>query len=55
MMSMKKTLPGFDGFHMIGQWTTPGGGLPPPSPPVVTSWRCSEKQFTYVVFRTSSR
>jgi len=29
MMSMKKTLPGLDGFHMIGQWTTPGGGLPP--------------------------
>jgi len=22
-------LPGLDGFHMIGQWTTPGGGLPP--------------------------
>ncbi len=29
MMQMKKTLPGLDGFHMIGQWTTPGGGLPP--------------------------
>lgn len=22
-------LPGLDGFFMIGQWTTPGGGLPP--------------------------
>ncbi len=29
MMQMKKTLPGLDGFHMIGQWTAPGGGLPP--------------------------
>lgn len=26
---MKRTLPGLDGFHMIGQWVTPGGGLPP--------------------------
>lgn len=25
----KKTLPGLDRFYMIGQWTTPGGGLPP--------------------------
>lgn len=24
-----KTLPGLDRFHMIGQWTSPGGGLPP--------------------------
>jgi len=29
MMSMKKTLPGLENFHMIGHWTTPGGGLPP--------------------------
>ena len=29
MMQMKKALPGLDNFHMIGQWTTPGGGLPP--------------------------
>jgi phytoene dehydrogenase-like protein len=29
MRQMKKTLPGLDGFYMIGQWTTPGGGLPP--------------------------
>jgi len=29
MMQMKKTLPGLDGFYMIGHWTTPGGGLPP--------------------------
>ena len=29
MMQMKKTLPGLDHFHMIGHWTTPGGGLPP--------------------------
>lgn len=29
MMQMKKTLPGLDNFHMIGHWTTPGGGLPP--------------------------
>lgn len=29
MMQMKKTLPGLDRFHMIGHWTTPGGGLPP--------------------------
>lgn len=24
-----KSLPGLSGFHMIGQWTTIGGGLPP--------------------------
>ena len=29
MMQMKRTLPGLDGFYMIGHWTTPGGGLPP--------------------------
>jgi len=29
MMQMRKTLPGLDRFHMIGHWTTPGGGLPP--------------------------
>jgi len=26
---LPKTLPGLAGFHMIGQWTTPGGGIPP--------------------------
>jgi phytoene dehydrogenase-like protein len=26
---LKKTLPGLDNFYMIGQWTQPGGGLPP--------------------------
>jgi len=26
---MSKTLPGLDGFYMIGQWVMPGGGLPP--------------------------
>ena len=26
---MNKTLPGLDGFYMIGQWVEPGGGLPP--------------------------
>jgi len=26
--SMDKTLPGLDGFYMIGQWVEPGGGLP---------------------------
>jgi phytoene dehydrogenase-like protein len=25
---MSKTLPGLDGFYMIGQWVMPGGGLP---------------------------
>jgi len=29
MSQLKKTLPGLDRFHMIGHWTTPGGGLPP--------------------------
>ncbi len=29
MTEMKKTLPGLDNFHMIGQWTVTGGGLPP--------------------------
>ncbi len=28
-MRMSKTLPGLENFYMIGQWTTPGGGLPP--------------------------
>ena len=28
-LQMSKTLPGLDDFYMIGQWTTPGGGLPP--------------------------
>lgn len=26
---MPKALPGLADFHMIGQWTSPGGGLPP--------------------------
>jgi phytoene dehydrogenase-like protein len=26
--SMRKTLPGLDGFYMAGQWVAPGGGLP---------------------------
>ncbi len=26
---MQKTLPGLEGFHMVGQWVEPGGGLPP--------------------------
>ena len=26
---IKKTLPGLNNFFMIGQWTQPGGGLPP--------------------------
>jgi phytoene dehydrogenase-like protein len=25
---LKNTLPGLDGFYMIGQWVAPGGGLP---------------------------
>ncbi len=29
LMELSKTLPGLSGFYMIGQWTTPGGGLPP--------------------------
>ena len=24
-----RTIPGLDGFHMVGQWLNPGGGLPP--------------------------
>jgi phytoene dehydrogenase-like protein len=27
-MNMEKTLPGLENFYMIGQWTTPGGGIP---------------------------
>ena len=27
-LQMKKTLPGLDNFYMIGQWVSPGGGLP---------------------------
>jgi phytoene dehydrogenase-like protein len=27
-MQMSKTLPGLDGFYMVGQWVSPGGGLP---------------------------
>ena len=26
---MDKTLPGLEGFYMVGQWVEPGGGLPP--------------------------
>jgi len=26
---MAKTLPGLANFHMVGQWVSPGGGLPP--------------------------
>jgi phytoene dehydrogenase-like protein len=29
MRGFDKSLPGLDGFYMIGQWVTPGGGLPP--------------------------
>jgi len=28
MLQMKKTLPGLDNFYMVGQWVSPGGGLP---------------------------
>lgn len=28
MLQMKKTLPGLENFYMIGQWVSPGGGLP---------------------------
>ena len=28
MLRMKKTLPGLEGFYMVGQWVSPGGGLP---------------------------
>ena len=27
-LRMKKTLPGLDDFYMVGQWVSPGGGLP---------------------------
>jgi phytoene dehydrogenase-like protein len=29
---MRKTLPGLDGFYMVGQWVVPGGGLPGVAP-----------------------
>ena len=29
IMRMSDTVPGLSGFHMIGQWVQPGGGLPP--------------------------
>ena len=29
---MEKTLPGLDGFYMVGQWVEPGGGLPGVAP-----------------------
>ncbi len=28
LTGLKKTLPGLEGFYMIGQWLVPGGGLP---------------------------
>jgi phytoene dehydrogenase-like protein len=28
MLRMKKTLPGLENFYMVGQWVSPGGGLP---------------------------
>lgn len=27
-MNMEKTLPGLENFYLIGQWTSPGGGIP---------------------------
>jgi phytoene dehydrogenase-like protein len=27
-IQMKKTLPGLDNFYMVGQWVSPGGGVP---------------------------
>jgi phytoene dehydrogenase-like protein len=27
-LQMRKTLPGLDNFYMVGQWVSPGGGLP---------------------------
>ncbi len=29
---MEKTLPGLDGFYMVGQWVEPGGGIPGVAP-----------------------
>jgi phytoene dehydrogenase-like protein len=29
---VRKTLPGLDGFYMVGQWVVPGGGLPGVAP-----------------------
>jgi len=29
MKKVPKTIPGIAGFHMVGQWVNPGGGLPP--------------------------
>jgi phytoene dehydrogenase-like protein len=29
MKKLPKTIPGIGGFHMVGQWVNPGGGLPP--------------------------
>jgi phytoene dehydrogenase-like protein len=28
MLNMKKTLPGLGNFYMVGQWVSPGGGIP---------------------------
>lgn len=28
LSEMRKTLPGLDSFYMVGQWVSPGGGLP---------------------------
>ena len=27
--TIRRTLPGLDGFYMAGQWVMPGGGVPP--------------------------
>ena len=27
-LTMKSTLPGLDNFWMVGQWVSPGGGVP---------------------------
>jgi phytoene dehydrogenase-like protein len=29
MKKLPKAIPGIAGFHMVGQWVSPGGGLPP--------------------------
>ena len=44
---MDKTLPGLDGFYMVGQWIEPGGGLPPAA--------ISSRNITQIIYRKNKR
>ncbi|HPH94972.1 MAG TPA: NAD(P)/FAD-dependent oxidoreductase [Anaerolineaceae bacterium] len=52
--SISKTLPGLENFYMIGQWTEPGGGLPPAltSARAIISQICKKDKRAFVSKKT---